>query len=120
MPKIILANKEELEIIQVNGASKFYQNANRDTLEFVFEDSNSMDYLSAVFNKENTRQITIKNDEGEYVYNDYVVQISVTKENVVLALETSSAPEQVASRIKVTMGQQTYTEKLIEQLLGGK
>lgn len=121
MSIITLNNNQTLDVLQINGSKRFYQNANRDTLEFVFNETQSMDNLAVMFSeKMNTRTIKINQEGSEYVYNDYVIQLSVSRETIVIAQETSEAPEQTAIRIKVVMAQQTYTEKLIEQLLGAR
>lgn len=108
-----------LEAVQVNGGGRFYQNAQRDTLEIVFDTSHSIDSLHAIFgDKSKTQSISLINDQGEtYVHNDYVIQVETKCENVTLEQETSDSPAITVQRIKAIIAQLTYTEKLIEQLL---
>jgi len=112
----------ELNTIVVNGQTRFFQNAQRDSLEFVFKkDEYPFDTLDGYFaDRDKTRKITIiePGAGAEYIYDDYVLRVSMVMSPVVIEPATSTTPEVTEERISVIMAQQTYIEKLIEQLLG--
>lgn len=111
----------ELDVIQVNGSRRYFQGAQRDSLEFVFEKGvYSFDDLDEYFaNKSKTRKITLIDDaQNQYAYDDYVLKASMALTPIVVQPATSTTPEVTEERISVTMVQQTYLEKLVEQLLG--
>lgn len=111
----------ELDVIQVNGSRRYFQGAQRDALEFVFRKGDyPFSTLDSYFaDKDNTRKMTIIDDSGnQYVYDDYILRVSMSLNPVVIEPATSTTPEVTEERISVTMAQQTYLEKLVEQLLG--
>lgn len=113
----------ELDAIQVNGSRRYFQGAQRDSLEFVFEKGlYSFDDLDEYFaNKSKTSKITLIDDaQNQYAYDDYVLRASMVLTPIVVQPATSTTPEVTEERISVTMVQQTYLEKLVEQLLGEK
>lgn len=119
--KIKFLDGLELDVIQVNGSKRYFQGAQRDSLEFVFEKgAYSFDDLDAYFaDKNKTRKITLIDDaHNQYVYDDYVIRVSMSLTPVVVEPATSTTPEVTEERISVIMAQQTYMEKLVEQLLG--
>lgn len=119
--KIKFLDGLELNVIQVNGSRRYFQGAQRDSLEFVFEKGvYSFDDLDAYFaDKNKTRKITLIDDtHNQYVYDDYVIRVSMSLTPVVVEPATSTTPEVTEERYSIVMAQQTYTEKLIEQLLG--
>lgn len=118
--KITLNDGTELTTLAVNGAGRFFQNAQRDSLEFVFaKNAYSFDVLDNFFSDKNKmRKIILMDDNNtQYVYDDYVLRISMTLSPAIIKPETSSEPEETEERISIIMVQQTYMEKLIEQLL---
>lgn len=109
-----------LDCIVIYGSSIYFQNSNRDTLEFQFKDNYSMDELYNIFNdKSKTEAITIIDEDtnNEYTHTDYVVFISQNKQPVVIEKSTPDTPEQTELRISITMGQLSYIEKQLETLL---
>ena len=119
--KIKFLDGLELDAIQVNGSRRYFQGAQRDSLEFVFEKGvYSFDDLDEYFsNKSKTSKITLIDDaQNQYIYDDYVIRVSMSLTPVVVEPATSTTPEVTEERYSIVMAQQTYTEKLIEQLLG--
>ena len=119
MSKLILNDGTELDSIIIYGSSMTFQGYTRQTLEFQFADTYSMDELYNIFNDKNkTRVIIIQDDDGnEYRHNDYVVFISQNKQPVVVLPETPDDPGRTEMRISITMGQLSYIEKQLETLL---
>lgn len=119
--QVKLADETTLDVIQINGARRHYQGANRDTLEIVFDkSSNDLSTLDTTFSDESklTAITIISTDGAENLYNDYVIKIGVRTEKVVINEGDSNTPDETAERIFVTVAQQTYVEKLLAQLLG--
>ncbi|MBB5148669.1 ribonuclease H family protein [Ureibacillus thermosphaericus] len=132
--KIKLIDGTELDIVKVDGERTFYQNANRDTLKFVFDknkyDLNSIDSIFSDINKIQTitillQQETINPGTGEidiitseYIYNDYVLKMSISSETIVVEEGDSTKPPVTVERIVAKVAQQTYIEKMLSQLLG--
>ena len=128
--KIKLMNIAEKEVLSVNGSLRYFQGSNRDSLEFIFS-KQDMGALDVAFSKENCKQIKIiaevevfdsetqemKMVEQETIYNDYCLRVSMGLAPVVVTPATSDAMEVTEERITIVMAQQTYMEKLIEQLL---
>ena len=119
MSKLILNDGTELDVIIIYGSSMMFQGYNRQTLEFHFAETYSMDDLYTIFNDKNkTKAIIIKDDDGnEYRHNDYVLFISQNKQPVVILPETPDDPGRTEMRISITMGQLSYIEKQLEVLL---
>ena len=119
MVKIKFADNTELDVIQVNGSSIFYQNATRDSLEFVFNkqqyDLNTIDNVFSDADK--VRTITIEDEQGQHVYNDYVLKVSIRSERIIIEKGDSTKPDVTEERVFAKVAQQTYIEKLLEQML---
>ena len=110
----------EVTALVVNGQSRFFQNAQRDSLEFIFKKGDYLfDTLDTYFaNKNKTRKITLIDEaQNQFIYDDYVLRVSMSLNPVVISPETSTDPEVTEERISVIMARQTYMEKMIEQLL---
>lgn len=120
--RIIFNDLIEVNAIMVNGISKFYQNAQRDSLEFIFKKTDyPFDTLDRYFiDKTKTVKITLVDDitGTQYIYEDYTIRVSMILAPAILAPATSTSPEVTEERISVVMAQKTYMEKQIEQLLG--
>lgn len=126
--KIILNNNIELEAIQVNGQTRYFQGANRDSLEFHFpKEGNSFDSLDALFTEANTSQIIVSGepvDDGnggttipQYFYDDYSLRVNMALVPVVVTPAEGANPEVTEERYTVTMAQKIYAEKQMESLL---
>ena len=110
--KVILNNGTELDAIVVNGSSRHFQGANRDSLEFQFA-SNSVTFeqLDTLFAQENnTNRIALQNGEISYLHENYSLRVSMGFAPVVSAIATDTAPEIIENRFTVVMAQKTYKE----------
>ncbi len=110
----------EISPLVVFGDSRFFQNAQRSTLEFVFAKGDyTLEELDAYFTDPNkTNKVTIVNDsDEEFIYDDYSLRVSMSLAPVVITPETSTEPAVTEERITIVMAQKTYIEKMIEQLL---
>lgn len=110
--KVILNNGTELEAIQVNGQSRYFQGANRDSLEFQFaKDAVTFEQLDMLFAEpENTKQITLQQGEEIYLHENYSMRVSMGLAPVVITPTTDTAPEVAEERYSVVMAQKTYVE----------
>lgn len=110
--KILLANGTEKEVLQVTGGSRYIQGANRDCLNFVFDENTSMDELDAIFTEANCETIKLIGDDGsEAVYNEYTVRSEIKQSFEVVENENPDATAQTVKRVTVSMGQRSYMEK---------
>ena len=117
MNQITLKNGITLDVAKINGASRFFQGASRDSLEFHFsKEGNSFDNLDALFTEANTAKITVTTDAGSFVYNDYSLRVSMALIPVIITPAEGTTPEVTEERYTVTMAQKTYAEKQIESL----
>lgn len=119
--QIKLADNSLLEAIQVNGSNIYYQNANRDSLEFVFNKASyDLNTIDNIFSNQNKlKVITLISDDGsEHIYNDYVLKVSIRTEVVVIEKGDSTKPDVTEERVFAKVAQQTYIEKMLSQLLG--
>ena len=120
MNQITLNNGTTLEVVQVNGQTKYFQGANRDTLEFQFaKESTTFDNLDTLFaNSDNTSKITIKNGADEFLNENYSLRVSMNLSAIVIAPATDTDPEVTEERYTVTMAQKTYSEIQMDSLQG--
>ena len=115
--KIILSNNTELTPILVTGASRFVQGSSRDTLTFVFPESEDITALDAVFTAENCESITIiGDDESEAIHKGYTIRAELAKTPMEVEPATAETEAVYENRITVAMSQRTYMEtQLAEQ-----
>ena len=119
--KIRFNDNTEINGLVVNGSNRFFQNAQRDSLEFVFAKGlYTFEELEVSFSDRlKTIKMTIVDDnDTQYVYNDYVLRVSMSLSPVVITPATSTTPEVIEERISIIMAQQTYMEKMVEKILG--
>lgn len=114
---VILADKTELTALEVSGATQYIQGSNRDALTFVFAASEGMEAMDAAFSPDNCETITIRDGSEEYTHSGYTVRGSLSKAPVLVTPETADAPAVYEDRITVTMGQRTYVETLLAQIM---
>ena len=117
MNQITLKNGTTVDVVQINGQTRYFQGANRDSLEFHFpKTGNSFDSLDALFTEANTAKIIVTNDEGSFVYEDYSIRAGMSLVPIVVTPAEGTTPEVTEERYTVTMAQKTYAEKQIESL----
>ena len=114
---VILADKTELTALEVSGATQYIQGSNRDALTFVFAASEGMGAMDAAFSPDNCETITIRDGSEEYTHSGYTVRGGLSKAPVLVMPETADAPAVYEDRITVTMGQRTYVETLLAQIM---
>ena len=128
--KIILANGTELNPLMVTGGSRYVNGANRDCLNFVFDENASMDELDGIFTEANCESIKIYGKvavgidaNGNTVYedsvathNDYVIRAELKQSFESVAKENPDTQEQTVKRITVSMAQRSYMEKQMKLL----
>lgn len=129
--KIKLKDNTELNVIQVNGGNVYYQNTNRDSLEFIFKKGDYLfDQLDTLFaDSDKTSKITVigsemqSNEKGEqtetpvqYIYDNYSLRISMEMKPVIITPATSTEAEVTEERIMITMAQLTLIEKKLMEL----
>ena len=118
---IRLADGTELEALKVDGGKRYVQNAQRDVLTFWFaKETANFEELDAAFGSaQNTERITITGDDGaEALHEGYILRLSLALVPVVVTPETVDAPAVTEERYSVEMAQETYTERLIRQIVG--
>ncbi|MHC1723033.1 MAG: hypothetical protein AB9836_07525 [Aminipila sp.] len=126
---IKLNDNTELNVIQINGQSTYFQGANRDSLEFVFKKGDyPFDQLDSLFaSTAKTSKITVTDTETtigadgkpvttQHVYDNYSLRISMEMKPVVITPATSTEAEVTEERVMVTMGQLTLIEKKLSDL----
>lgn len=114
--KITLNNGETLNPIMVTGGGVYVQGASRDTLSFVFYETESMEKLDATFTSENCESITIESGGNEYIHKGYTIRVCLEKVPVEVTPATDTDPAVMENRIFVKMAQRTYTEAQMADL----
>lgn len=115
--QIILNNNMVLQPIMVTGGHRYVQNANRDVLTFVFDNTVSMDTLDFLFTEPNCESITIIGDDNsESIFNGYVIRTELTKKFEIEDEGSSEYDEISVERTMVSMAQRTYSETKLAQV----
>lgn len=111
--KIKLNNGVELVTADIQGGTMYFQNRNREYIEFQFaKEYKPISELDELFsNVENMQFVTI---DGIYVHCDYILKNKVEIKRIVVVEETSNTPEIVEERVCITMAQLSYEEKQAE------
>ena len=118
--RVILSNGIELEAIIVNGSTKYFQSANRDSLEFQFAKTIPLTFeeLDLLFsNPLNTSKITLVNSGNSYIHDNYSLKVSIGLIPVVIQSATDTQEEVVEERYSVVMAQKTYNEIQMDSLV---
>lgn len=115
--KLKLNNGTEINILNVNGTSRFFQNANRDCLEIqIAKSEKTLDEIATLFVENNTKSISLLNDDGEFIHENYSLRAELSLKPIIIAPETPTSQAVIEERICVTMAQKQYAEiKLQEQ-----
>jgi len=116
--KVILNNGTALNAILVNGQNRYFQGANRDSLEFQFaKDAVTFDQLDTLFAApENTKRITLQQGEKTYLHENYSLRVSLNLAPVMITPATGTEPEVTEERYSVVMAQKSYVELQQEAL----
>jgi hypothetical protein len=116
--KIIFNDNTEMDCIQVNGAIRYVQGANRDTLEFVFSPElyTIADIDTAFSDPEKCKKITLQNGDVLGIHEYYTIRTGFVVQPFILVHETPTTPEVSEQRISVTMAQKNYSEMQQESL----
>lgn len=116
--KVILNNGTELDAIVVNGASRHFQGASRDTLEFQFAKTTAtFDQLDTLFGEpENTKRMMLQQGDKSYLHENYTLRVSMGLAPVTITPATDTEPEVTEERYSIVMAQKTYAELQQESL----
>jgi hypothetical protein len=101
-----------LEVLAVNGKSVYVQGTQRDALEIqMAKDTTTVDALDALTaDNAKTGKITITDDSGTYVHDNYSIRAELAIKPVITAQATSTTSEVTEDRLCVTLAQLTYSE----------
>ena len=112
---LVTIDETNLNAISVTGSTQFFQGTQRRTLEFRFSPNDTdFETLNAVF--DNPKQITLTDDDGSYVYDNYTLRVSMSLAPAMVTPETDTEPAVYENRYTVVMAQKTYSELEIEAL----
>ena len=107
-----------LDVVTINGTSRYFQGVNRDSLEIQLEKGKytleSLDTLTG--NSENTKKLTILDGESEYIHDSYTLRAELSVRPVVVTENTSGAPAESEERVCIVLAQKTYAELELESL----
>ena len=116
--QIKMNNETTLEAMAVNGASRYFQGANRDSLEIQLEKGKytleSLDALTG--NPENTKKVTILDGENEYIHDNYTLRAELSVHPVQTTSETAEGPAMYEERVCIVLAQKSYAELELESL----
>ena len=107
-----------LDVVTINGTSRYFQGVNRDSLEIQLEKGKytleSLDTLTG--NSENTKKLTILDGESEYIHDSYTLRAELSVHPVQTAAETADFPASYEERVCIVLAQKTYAELELESL----
>lgn len=116
--QIKMTNGNILDCVGVHGWPIEYQGVKRDSLTFLFNENQSIDYLNDVFSPEKCKDITIISDSGEDIHSNYTIRIGMGKgyKNIALANTYSigSSEEDMKKYCWVQMAQTSLTERELQ------
>lgn len=116
---ILLTNGCTLDCEGVHGSPVNYQGVTRDCLTFLFSPNTSLDDLLKLFTPENCAMITVKDDFGTFIHENYTIRTGVGKGYKELAMRgVSGAGGTVKEEEKqvcwVSMTQSTLAERTLQ------
>lgn len=115
--KITLANGTELNPILVTGGAKYVQGQNRDTLNFIFPETEDITELDAAFTAANCESITVTDESGaEHIHKGYTIRAELSKKAVEITPATDESEAVYEDRITVSMSRRTYVETQLAEL----
>lgn len=123
--KILLANGIELYPIIVTGGGKYINSAKRDTLNFIFPETTSLEELDSLFTDTNCESIRLYEDQVqadgsittlEHIHTGYVIRAELSRTPMVVKESTDTEEEVVENRITVSMALRTYQETQLASL----
>lgn len=123
--KILLANGTELHPIIVTGGGRFINSAKRDTLNFIFPETASLEELDSLFTDTNCESIRLYEDQVqedgsiitlEHIHTGYVIRAELSRTPMVVKESTDTEEEVVENRITVSMALRTYQETQLASL----
>ena len=112
-------NGVTVDVLSVNGSSRYFQGANRDSLEIQIAreaiDFEGLEELTA--DSANTKKLVVIDGEAKNTFDDYVFRAELSLRPVtVSASVTPDAPDVAEERYSVVLAQKTYTEQQIDRL----
>lgn len=110
MQKITLKDGTTLEAVAVMGGQRMLNNANRDTITFVFDDSHSMMDLDALFTSDNCETITLHGTDMEGTETKYLLEGFILRAELKLAPEAADNGTLV-NRISITQAKLIAAEE---------
>ena len=115
--KVKFANIAEIEYLTALETEKYWNGSTRRTLNIECSaDAMDANALNEILNDEaNTATLTLSNTETgtENIYDGYVLKLKVSTEQVLVNRETN----EYESRIFLKLGQRTFIEEQIKQIL---
>jgi hypothetical protein len=116
--ELTLNNGTEWNVVAVNGQTRNFQGTNRDALEFQFAKTipQTFEDLDMIFaNPENTKRITLQNEKGSFLYENYTLRVSMSLIPVIISTDPTG-PEVTEERYSIIMAQKSYMELQVESL----
>ncbi len=106
----------ELEALGVHGRNIYYQGVSRDCLIFLFDpETVSPEKIRARFTSENSTAITVIDENGTYIHENYTIRIE-TGEGYVSHILDEAIGQDLRQCVFVKMAQSTLAErKILEQ-----
>lgn len=113
MKQVTFANGTTLEVTDTLGNKVYTQGAYHDTIEFQFSTTEiSYDDLRFITDdSRNLNKITITDETGTYLHENYTIRNSLTLKRVVVTPSTGVINEVTEERLCVTLAQLTYSER---------
>ncbi len=114
--KVKLADGKEFETLGVHGRNVYYQGVGRDSLIFLFDpDTVTLDAVREAFTSENCTSLTVMDDAGTYIHENYTVRIELGEGYNSHVLE-GNVGQNTQQCVYVKMAQTTLAERqLMEQ-----
>ena len=111
-------NNTMVDVLTINGGSRYFQGANRDSLEIQLDKGKySFDELDKLTgNPANTAKFTILDGEEQFVHENYVLRVELAIRAVEVSPANSAAAAVIEEHVCIILAQKTYMETQLDAL----
>lgn len=109
MKTLILKNGISVDFVECYSKNEYIQGIQRSVLDFRFDPNKvSLNSIDELFSSENCSKLTIDDHENQFIYDNYNIRVSISKQKFTLISEAGVKEE--IEQISVKMAQLSYIE----------
>lgn len=115
MKTLIFKNGSTIDFIECYSRREYIQGTQREVLDFRFNPNKvSLNDVDKLFSTDECTKLIIRDNESEFVYDNYNIRISISKQKFPLVDENGEKEEK--EQISVKIAQLTYIEMQLTAL----